>query len=238
METRSGSGRSPTTPPLGVCPRHQRRRRFAPQSRRRASFCCKTRRDLRENGGFAPRIEIFSAHPAITSIATPGRTMLSNRPLPKYPNAKLNNPRACRVSSSAGAHRWCETTDCEHGPPDRSGSSSEICHPVEREGAILRWRQKIIWPLETLTTCRGVNLAPFLSPLLGHSSLVIWISSVGHPSCQKAKHLGHFPPVVTSPCQRYNCGFGSLSKRPAGTISRPISGASGFIGSRSRSNAH
>ena len=81
----------------------QRLLRFAPQPQQRASFCCRTRRDLRENVGFAPRIEFSSAHPAITQVATHGRTMLSNRRLPKYPNAKPKNPRASRGFSSAGA---------------------------------------------------------------------------------------------------------------------------------------
>jgi hypothetical protein len=127
--TRSSSrriGRSPTAPPPGACPRDQRLLRFAPKPRQRAAFCCKTRRDLREKAGSAPRIEFFSAHRAIPPIATPCRAMLSNRPLPKYPNAKLKNPRARRGLSSAGANPWCRTTHGEVAPPDRSGEKSRL----------------------------------------------------------------------------------------------------------------
>jgi hypothetical protein len=65
--------------------------------------CCKTYHDLRENADFAPRIEFFSAHPAITRIATPSPVIPSDNALPKYPNAKFKNPRAWRYLLSVGA---------------------------------------------------------------------------------------------------------------------------------------
>ncbi len=116
------SGRSPAALLIRTCPRKQRLVRFAPQSRQLVSFCCRTRRDFRENVSFAPRIELSSAHPAITPIATPGRAMFSNRPLPKYPNAKLKNPRARRGFPSAGANPWRNTTHGKHAQSVRSSA--------------------------------------------------------------------------------------------------------------------